>query len=226
MSHCWISTAELEGVSAEGKSSEAKVTVADLLCRTLHSFWPCFHSCPPFPHTVDAQHYSLFVPSRLSFSFFFSRTHTPSFLVFPLSPRINPCQPSLITHCIMVNQTRRPILAALPHSRRLVFAASSALPPPRCLILVALPLLSHPRCLTLAPTSSLQLLIFAPLTLLTLINRPLQVLLSPRTSGTPSFGAIPSPASCLPRCLLAEQVYLSHAKIRQTDRMQEIRCKK
>ena len=223
MSHCWISTAEL---GSSGKSSEAKVTVADLLCRSLHSFWPCSHSCPPFPHTVDAQHYSLFVPSRLSFSSPFSRTHTPSFLVFPLSPRINPCQPSLITHCIMVNQTRRPILAALPHSRRLVFAASSALPPPRCLILVALPLLSHPRCLTLAATSSLQLLIFAPLTLLTLINRPSQVLLSPRTSGTPSFGAIPSPASCLPRCLLAEQVYQSHAKIRQTDRMQEIRCKK
>ena len=34
----------------EVKSSEAKVTVADLLCRTIDSLWPCFHSCPPFPH--------------------------------------------------------------------------------------------------------------------------------------------------------------------------------
>ena len=158
MSHCWISTAELEGVSAEGKSSEAKVTVADLLYRTLHSFWPCFHSCPPFPHTVDAQHYSLFVPSRLSFSFFFSRTHTPSFVVFPLSPRINLCQTSLITHCIMVNQTRRPILAALPHSRRLylIRAVSSSLSRPRCLTLAVSSSLPLPRCNVLAPTSHLR----------------------------------------------------------------------
>ena len=136
----------------EAKSSEAKVTVADLLCRTLHSFWLCFHSCPPFPLSTRSTLALSTIPpsSRLSFSFFFSRTHTPSFLVFPLSPRINPCQAPLTTHCTMVNQTRRTVLAALPHSRRLVFAASSALPHPRCLIRVALPLLSHPRCPTLA----------------------------------------------------------------------------
>ena len=166
--------------------------MADLLCRTLHSFWLCFHSCPPFPlstrSTLALSTIPPFVRSRLSFSFFFSRTHTPSFLVFPLSPRINPCQAPLTTHCTMVNQTRRTVLAALPHSRRLVFAASSALPHPRCFALAVSSSLPYPRC-----KSSPQLPIFAPLTLLTLINRPLQVLVSPPTSGTPSFGAIPFP---------------------------------
>jgi len=170
MSHCCWSTAKL---GSSGKSSEAKVTVADLLYRTLHSFWPCFHSCPPFPHTVDAQHYSLFC----SFSvviLVLLLTHSHS-----LVPRIS----TLSSHqslLILVNLLSSPttswsIRLAAPSLLRcpiLAACTSSALSPPRCLILVALPLLSHPRCLTLPATSSLQLLISAPLTLLTLINPP------------------------------------------------------
>ena len=47
------STGPVEGDeegAKEAKSSEAKVIVAHLFCRTLHSFWPCFHPCPPPPH--------------------------------------------------------------------------------------------------------------------------------------------------------------------------------
>ena len=144
----------------EVMSSEAKVIVADLLCGTLHSFWRCFHSCPPISTRSTLSTIPSFVRSRLSFSFFFSRTHTPSFLVFPLSPRINPCQPSLITHCIMINQTRRPILAcaapfSLPHPRCLILAASSSLPHPCCLILAASSSLPYPCCLILTALPSL-----------------------------------------------------------------------
>ena len=170
-----------------------------------------------------------FVRSRLSFSFFFSRTPTPSFLAFPLSPLTNPCQPSLITlHHDQSDSPphpclRCPILAAsssLPRPRCLIHAASSSLPYPCRLVLVAtLPSLA--RCIVIAPTPHLR----TPLgTLLTLINRPLQVLLSPPTSGTPSFLLLFE--SCPLHCLLAEQVpvtshYRSHAKIRQTDRMKK-----
>ena len=179
----------------EAKSSEAKVTVADLLCRTLHSFWLCFHSCPPFPHgrrKRSALFPLLFVlgchsrPSSHALtlprsSYFHSLL--ASILVKLLSPPTAPWSIKLAAPSLL----RCPILAAsssLPHPRCLVLAASSALLCPCCLILAAL----YPRC-----KSSPQLPIFAPLTLLTLINRPLQVLVSPPTSGTPSFGAIPFP---------------------------------
>ena len=155
-----------------------------------------------------------FVRSRLSFSFLFSRTHTPSFLVFSLSPRINPCQPSLITHCIMINQTRRPILAcAAPFSPPRLRCLIS-LPHPRCLTLAALSSLPYPRCMAcivVAPTSHLRTTLS---TLLTLVNRPLQVLLPTPTSSTPSLlkAFLLLFASCLPHCLLAEQVTPPHTK--------------
>ena len=138
--------------------------------------------------------------------------------------------PSVCKHSVIC-QTRRTILAAvrcpilaasssLPRPRCLIHAASSSLPYPCRLVLVAtLPSLA--RCIVIAPTPHLR----TPLgTLLTLINRPLQVLLSPPTSGTPSFLLLFE--SCPLHCLLAEQVpvtshYRSHAKIRQTDRMKK-----
>ena len=105
--------------------------------------------------------------------------------------------PSVCKHSVICH-TRRTILAAL---RCPILAASSSLPHPRCLILAASSALPYPCCLILAALPSLQILsksslqlpIFAPLTLLTLINHPLQVLLTHLSSGTPSFGAIPSP---------------------------------
>ena len=93
-----------------------------------------------------------------------------------------------------------------PRLRCLIRAASSSLPHPRCLILAVSSSLPYPRC-----KSSLQLPIFALLTLLTLINRPLQVLLSPSTSGTPSFGAIPSPVYTMSS---GRESFLSHVTSR------------
>ena len=142
-------------------SSEAKVIVADLSCGTLHSFWRCFHSCPPISTRSTLSTIPSFVRSRLSFSFFFSRTHTPSFLVFPLSPSHQSL--STFSHRPLHHDQsdspphpclRCPILAAsssLPHPRCLIIAASSSLPLPRCLILVAL----YPCCLVLTALPSL-----------------------------------------------------------------------
>ena len=141
MSHCWISTAELEGVSAEGKSSEAKVTVADLLCRTLHSFWPCFHSCPPFPHTVDAQHYSLFL--------FLLGCHSRSSshaLTLPRSSYFHSLLESILVNLLSSPTASWSIRLAAPSLLRCpILAASSSLPHPRCLLLAASPSLQHPR---------------------------------------------------------------------------------
>ena len=93
-----------------------------------------------------------------------------------------------------------------PRLRCLIRAASSSLPHPRCLTLAVSSSLLYPRC-----KSSPQLPIFAPLTLLTLINRPLQVLLSYSyllylRALLPSVLSLLLSTSCLPRCLLAEQV--------------------
>ena len=161
MSHCWISTAELEGVSAEGKSSEAKVTVADLLCRTLHSFWPCFHSCPPFPHTVDAQHYSLFLFLLGCHSRSSSHALTQSHSLVPRISTLSSHQ-SLSTfshhplHHGQSDSPPHPCCAAPfspPRLRYLIRAASSSsLSHPRCLTLAVSSSLPHPRCNVLAPT--------------------------------------------------------------------------
>ena len=151
MSHCCWSTAKL---GSSGKSSEAKVTVADLLCRTLHSFWPCFHSCPPFPHTVDAQHYSLFVPSRLSFSFFFSRTHT---VTLPRSSYFHSLLASILVNLLSSPTASWSIGLAAPSLLRCPISdASSSLPHPLCLLLAVSSSLPYPCCLILAASPSLQ----------------------------------------------------------------------
>ena len=144
-------------------------------------------------HTVDAQHYSSFS----SFSvviLVLLLTHSHSLV--PRNSTLSSHQslsssPHHPLHHGQSNSPHRPCCAAPfspPRLRCLIRAASSSLPHPRCFTLVVSSSLPYPRC-----KSSPQLPIFAPLTLLTLINRPLQVLLSPPTSGTPSFGAIPFP---------------------------------
>ena len=83
--------------------------------------------------------------SSSSFSFFFSCTHTPSFLASLLSPCLNPRQPPLTVACIMITM--------LSHIRCTTLAATPSLPHPRWSTLVAPPSLPHPRCLTLAAPS-------------------------------------------------------------------------
>ena len=168
--------------------------MADLLCRTLHSCWPCFHSCPSFTHGrrsalfpllfvlgchSRSSSHALTLP-RSSISTLSSHQSLSTFSHHPL-------------HHDQSSSSHHPCCAAPfspPRLRCLIRAASSSLPHLRCL--------TQGCCLILAALPSLQILelqlpIFAPLTLLSLINRPLQVLLFPLTSGTPSFGAIPSP---------------------------------
>ena len=80
-----------------------------------------------------------------SFSFFFSHTHTPSFLAPLLSPCLNPRQPPLNPRCIVVT--------LLSHTRCTTLAATPSLRHPRCLTFVVPHSLPHPRCLTLAAPS-------------------------------------------------------------------------
>ena len=119
------------------------------LWRTLHSFWPLVHPCPP-SFTRSTIHSFVRGGSSFSFSFFFSHTHTLSFLT-PLSPRLSPRQPSH-PHCSMISL---PLLSpSLAHSRWPILAGRSSL--------------AHLRCRTLAALSSLHcprsIFIFAPLT--------------------------------------------------------------
>ena len=131
----------------ESKSSEAEVTMPGTLWRTLHSFWPLVHPCPP-SFTRSTIH--SFVRVGSSFSFFFSHTHTPSFLT-PLSPRLSPRQPSH-PHCSMISL---PLLSpSLAHPRWPILAGRSSLADPRWPILAGSPSLPHPRCTVLAPSSS------------------------------------------------------------------------
>ena len=176
----------------EAKSSEAKVK------------WPIRPSLPHPRASLVLAVFSLlpsistrstlstipsFVRFRLSFSFFSARTHTPSFLVFPLSPRINPCQSSLTISPYSQHPLHHDQSDSQPHPwlRCPILAASSSLPHPRCLTLAASSSLPYPRCIVVAPTPHLR--------------SPLPVLLSPPTSGTPSLLLLF--ASCLLHCLLA-----------------------
>jgi hypothetical protein len=134
----------------EAKSSEPKVTVVNLLCRTIDSLWPCFHSCPPFPHgRCSALFPLLFVPGCRSRS----SSHA---LTLPRSLYSHSLLASILVNLLSPPTASRSIrLAAPPLLRCPILAASSSLPHPRCLILAASPSLPHPRCLTLAVSSSL-----------------------------------------------------------------------
>ena len=148
-----------EGANAV-KLSEAKGIVTDLLCRTLHSFWPFFHSppCPPFPHgrrrrstpfpllLVLGSRFSVLVLTRIHSlvpRFSFSRAYTPSFLVSPLSPRLSSNLVNLLSH----HPLHHVQSDSLPHP---CCAAPFSPPRPRCLTLAASPSLPHPRRFTLA----------------------------------------------------------------------------
>jgi hypothetical protein len=127
------------------------------LWRTLHSFWPLVHPCPP-SFTRSTIHSFVRGGSSFSFSFFFSHTHTLSFLT-PLSPRLSPRQPSH-PHCSMISL---PLLSpSLAHSRWPILAGRSSLADPRWPILAGSPSLPHPRCPVLAPLSSLHLHLRTP----------------------------------------------------------------
>ena len=209
----------------EAKSSEAKVTVADLLCRILDSFWPCFHSSPPFPYgRRSALFLLLFVLGCHSRS----SSHA---LTLPRSSYFHSLLASILVKLLSPPTAPWSIKLAAPSLLRCpILAASSSLPHPRCLILAASSALLYPCCLILAALPSLQIL------------APTPHLRTPHIadSDQPPFAGAPIssnfghsflrcyPLSCLHHVFRAVSLlsrYLSHAKIRQTDRMQEIRCK-
>ena len=170
------------------REGKAKVTLPDLLCRTLHSFWPFSHSCPLL--------FVLGCHSRLS-----SHAHK-----LPRSSYLHSLLASLL-----VNLFSSPIG---PWSTRL--AATSLLrwapfspPRPRCLTLAppssspytlaTSPSLPYPRCIVVAPTSHLRTpqasgshcWLWSP-------PRPLQVLyLLQLRALLPSMTSIPTTPFCV-----------------------------
>ena len=160
-----------------------------------------------------------FVRSRLSFSFSFSRTHHPTFLVFPLSPRKQSLS-NLSHHPLHHDQLDSP-----PHPclRYPILATSSSLPRPCCLILVASTLAC---CLVLAallPSLHRSHSNFSS-------SHPLEHTADadqPPVAGAPissQLRALLPSFSCLHHVffnvfLLSR--YRNHVRIRQTDRMKK-----
>ena len=132
------------------KQAKCPTFFAARLTRSGHFFTLALHF-----HAVDAQHNFLFC------SFSVSRSRSSSHaLTLPRSSHLHSLLASILFNLFSPPTAyNHDQSSSLPHSRRLILAASSSLHRPR------------------SNFSSSR----APLTLLTLINRPLQVLLSPPT---------------------------------------------
>ena len=150
MSHCWISTAELEGVSAEGKSSEAKVTVADLLCPSL--VLAVFSLLPSI--STHGRRSALFPLLFLLGCHSRSSSHA---LTLPRSSCFHSLLASILVNLLSSPTASWSIRLAAPSLLRCpILDASSSLPHPLCLLLAVSSSLSYPCCLILAASPSLQ----------------------------------------------------------------------
>ena len=126
--------------------------------------WVAFPLSSPFPRSTLAP------PLFCSFSVPRSRPRPRSSsrtLTLPRSSRLYSPLVSILVNLPPPLQCGHPIVPhSLHHPCCHALAASPSLPHPRCPTLTATPSLPYPRC-----TVSLQLVTFAPITLLTLINR-------------------------------------------------------